>query len=392
MTILWLCVLAMVTVAVIVIWIVYGHKVWSGEGFQSKQPLESVPYYRVVESGDTSAPSLDLNQAMTEAGQEFGVVKALHYDDAMLVAFESLNDIDRHIERISKADGLPRNARLVIGIRGTDQLASKSLLVMELRKMLGFEAASRIIPESYVLTDRAGARALIEAVKKTPDDVFICKKNVQRQQGVAILTGKDVAKHLAAHQDDDVPYVVCQRVLQNPLLVGKRKINLRVYMLVVLSEKGEAEFMVYPNGFLYYTPKHFEPMTTDPGHVITTGYIDRRVYQENPLTLSDLRKHMGDATYNVMWSNIKNALGQVKRAYSQTLRQANTELSGCVVQFMVYGVDIAPAADLSIKIMEINKGPDMSYKDDRDKAVKYNLASDVYRVVLNLQPHDFEQI
>ena len=40
---------------------------------------------------------------------------------------------------------------------------------------------------------------------------------------------------------------------------------------------------------MYYTPKFFQPNSIDKDRNITTGYIDRQVYVENPLTTQDFR-------------------------------------------------------------------------------------------------------
>ena len=45
------------------------------------------------------------------------------------------------------------------------------------------------------------------------------------------------------------------------------------------------------------------------------------------------------------------------------------------------GCDIAPDNELKVKVLEINKGPDVMYKDERDKKVKYNLVLDMFEKI-----------
>ena len=46
------------------------------------------------------------------------------------------------------------------------------------------------------------------------------------------------------------------------------------------------------NGFVYYTPKKYSNESLHFDHNITTGYIDRKIYEENPLTLKDFYDHL----------------------------------------------------------------------------------------------------
>ena len=48
---------------------------------------------------------------------------------------------------------------------------------------------------------------------------------------------------------------------------------------------------------------------------------------------------------------------------------------------MILGCDVAVNKNLECKIMEINKGPDLTYKDERDKTVKYNLVKDTLDII-----------
>ena len=51
--------------------------------------------------------------------------------------------------------------------------------------------------------------------------------------------------------------------------------------------------------------------------------------------------------------------------------------------YQVFGADITPDKNLRPYLVEINKGPDMSPKDDRDKKVKL-VQQDVMDIVDNL--------
>ena len=39
-------------------------------------------------------------------------------------------------------------------------------------------------------------------------------------------------------------------------------------------------------------------------------------------------------------------------------------------RFIIMGADVSPDHNLNVKLLEMNKGPDLKAKDDRDRAVK----------------------
>ena len=48
--------------------------------------------------------------------------------------------------------------------------------------------------------------------------------------------------------------------------------------------------------------------------------------------------------------------------------------------FQLYGIDVAIDEQLNAMMMEINKGPDISVKDERDGAVKKQLIKDMLKI------------
>ena len=50
-------------------------------------------------------------------------------------------------------------------------------------------------------------------------------------------------------------------------------------------------------------------------------------------------------------------------------------------RFQIFGCDVAPTANLDALLMEINKGPDMNAKDERDKQVKLTVQRDMFKIV-----------
>jgi hypothetical protein len=166
-------------------------------------------------------------------------------------------------------------------------------------------------------------------------------------------------------------------------------------VLVIKDTNDNFKVLVYNDGFMYYTPEYFEPNNPDFKKNITTGYIDRKVYEENPLTHQDFRTYLDssrnltpieqyvkDTKSNILlseyvFSQIYHMLAYIFETYEDTL---GTKTAG--VSFQLYGVDVAIDDELRPQIMEINKGPDLSAKDKgRDKELKINLCKDLLGTV-----------
>jgi hypothetical protein len=284
--------------------------------------------------------------------------------------FSDYGDIDNHISKIPFP---PRS--YVYAIAGSDLMANKALLAKafqdsghfnrqidknELRDHEGY------IAKTYVL----GGPLQLEEGK-----TYFLKKNVQRQEGNMITKNTKYIQENAVRDG----YVVCQELLQDPMLVNGRKCNMRFYLLVVTNGM-DIQFYYYNNGFMYYTPKLFKKNSIDKDVNITTGYIDRKVYDENPLTHKDLYSYMkstGDAVK--LEKNILEFFKSFRHVYAKKVLNENRGTNN--MRFNVFGVDIAPDEILNVKIMEVNKAPDLSYKDERDADVKLNMVKDMLALV-----------
>lgn len=323
---------------------------------KDRRAEKTLTIYQVNDSFDLSKPSDKIYQPFDEL---FPVE-----DDAQkadFIIFSDYAEIDTYLNKLDF-----NKKTYVYAINSTDLMASKSHLARHMQVC----GLSQYIPKTFILlgphkSDLSG----LEEGK-----IYIIKKNVQRQEGNSITKDIKFIREEAGKQG----YVVCQELLQNPFLVNKRKINLRVYFLITLNS-GVMNFYIYNNGFMYYTPEFFVANTTDDKYNITTGYIDRRVYQENPLTIQDFYGWLGSEKAAKLRKNMIGMFKGIKQCYERELLSSNHNTKN--YRFNIFGVDVAPDSDLNVTIMEINKAPDLSYKDERDAAVKLNMIKDVMKLV-----------
>ncbi len=270
-----------------------------------------------------------------------------NYKKANVIFFQDYGNIDNNINKLLYPPGAD-----IYAIAGSDLMASKSALAQH------FDGTD-YIPKSYNLG---------EVEKK---GVYILKKNIQRQQGNLITTDLDYINNKAA----DDGYVIAQELLQDVFLVNGRKINMRVYLLIE-TQGLDIKFYIYNNGFMYYTPELFEKGSLEEAKNITTGYIDRKVYEENPLTHQDFYDWLGEDKSQILRDNMMRFFRAFKDVYGARLLELNKNIPG--KKFNTFGVDIAPDGALGVKIMEVNKAPDLSYKDKRDGALKLGMVKAMF--------------
>lgn len=202
---------------------------------------------------------------------------------------------------------------------------------------------------------------------------YILKKNIQRQEGLKL--SNNLNEILDSKRDN---YLVVQEFLQDPYLINGRKINIRVYMLLS-CDNGKLSGWIYRDGFMYYTRKFFKKYSLDIDETITTGYIDRKVYDENPLTTEDFRKYIGFEKAKLYDNRLENLMYKVINSIEHRFC-INKNIKN-YYQFQVFGVDIAPDENLNLKLIEVNKGPDLTFKDERDGKLKIDMMRDVFSLV-----------
>jgi tubulin polyglutamylase TTLL7 len=268
----------------------------------------------------------------------------------------------------------------VFMLNNTDLMVSKWHLWEFLNNRYGEEFAGTLVPKSWNLTNDEMYKKFVDSYDK--NKLYIVKNNQQRQEGLEIVD--DINKI------DRKKYVLIQELLQNPYLINGRKINLRIYC-VVIKNKNNVKCYYYNDGFMYYTPEPFIKGSNDFKRNITTGYIDRKVYEVNPLTHNDFKKYLDsdrpltEIEKYVKSTNVKlssyvfNKINELLRNVLDVFvdRLGNVNLG---ISFQLYGIDVAIDNELNAMIMEVNKGPDISVKDERDGSVKKQLIKDMLKL------------
>lgn len=272
-------------------------------------------------------------------------------------------------------------------IDGCDWIGSKLALWQLLKEYYG-SSASTYMPTTFLLEDKKDLAAFPahydENKKQRPDQMYVLKNYAQRQEGIKL--SRDKNEILNGLKDG---WYLAQDYVYDPYLISKHKINFRYYMLVVCSN-NKIEGYIHKDGFLYYTPEFYDENDMSFHKHITTGYIDRKIYDTNPLTLNDFRSHLEAKTKGLskIWdANAEKLMSKVMEAISKKICK-NAKLNNHV-RFQLFGCDLAPSSKLVPVLMEINKGPDLDAKDERDKEVKLQVQRDIFKIVDPISNDDF---
>jgi hypothetical protein len=290
-----------------------------------------------------------------------------------------------------EAVGDEKNPKKLFLIDGCDWPASKIHLWILLKEYYGNDKAASLMPQTYLLDDPEDLEKIKlhyeKNLKKRNNHMYILKNYAQRQEGLKI-----VQKYEDIMDGYKNGFYLVQDYLYNPFLISNRKINFRYYTLII-CRAGKVEGYIHKNGFVYYTPEDYDE--NDPGFNkhITTGYIDRSIYDNNPLTLDDFRDYLEKLRTGLskMWDDNVNVLMHNTIKAIETKVCKNKKLQHHTL-FQLFGSDVAPTKDLQAKLMEINKGPDLSAKDERDKKVKLGVQEDIFKIIELNDPSRFVRV
>lgn len=342
--------------------------------FNHKQFINKHSYYRINNKGNGS---LKLNQSISDVFRNYNVFSAKTKEDATIFFMDKFSD--HHIFDIIKK--IPNyTTKYIYNIVSIDYISSKSKLYEMMKKNSKYDDLEKIFPSSYILENKSDVDRLHEYMKNK-DKPVIFKKNIQQQKGCDIVRDiKDIN-----HED----YVIAQELLRDPYLIDGRKINIRVYLLLSVDRYNKLNVYMYNDGFIYYTSYKYLANNDSRECNITTGYIDRSVYEKNPLTIKDFNELIGHEKARVFNRNVSTCFKTLFTTIKTEILPIEKILP--MNKFVIMGADIAVDKDLRVKIMEINKGPDLRYKDKRDGNVKYNLLKNTFAKmrIINTEHENF---
>lgn len=324
-----------------------------------------------------------MTQVYLDVLKEYGIEETSN-NDWLLYFPCTYNDSDDEIKKVTPTSP---NQRIFI-VNNSDSIASKSNLWKNIVVKYGRDKAKLMSPISYVLYDNNDLELFKNEYK--PENLYIMKKNIQRQEGLKLTSDKD--EILNGFKQD---YVVAQELLQDPYIVNCRKTNMRFYVLLI-CQNNEISLYIHKEGFMYYTKMPFVKNTLKMWSNVTTGYIDRWIYHINPLTHEDFRQYLDNPNRELIdpekdlleqnkiiseevFSRIYNLIKEIIIATDKNI--CNESKLKDYISFQLFGADIALDDKLNPKIMEFNIGPNLATHDGRDSEIKHAIVRDIFKTI-----------
>jgi hypothetical protein len=295
------------------------------------------------------------------------------------------NNVENELQTIQIKNKSNPSKKFIFGINGCDSIVSKNKIWQSLVKCYGRPDARKLMPESFVLNDTKDMNAFKNYYNK--NDIYILKKNVQRKEGLKLTS--DLNTILTAN---DESYRVVQKYLTNLYLINKRKVNLRIYLLIVIKN-NKIYFYMSNIGKCIYTNKEYNDNNFDFESNITSYHLDMSIYKKNPRTLDELYTFLNKDTNNensstILSESIYKLMKNVSYCLSTNIYQSdNIKNTTC---FQLFGADVIFDTNLHPYLLEFNKGPDMTPRDDIDRKMKTQVQIDMFSKIGMLKNNNGE--
>jgi hypothetical protein len=307
-----------------------------------------------------------MNKIVKKQFNNYNIVRTYNYkDDWILFMPCTYNNVEKDLKKLKNVKN-----KLIFGIHGCDLIVSKNNIwkLLELRYVREF--AKTLMPETYILSNKQHIQLFKQNYKK--NTYYIMKKNIQRKEG--LLLTHDYNKII---YNNDKKFKIVQKYLNNTFMINKRKLNLRIYLLIVIENNILTSYY-YKNGKCIYTNKDYNN-SSDLESNITSLNLDLKIYKKNPFDLFELSNFLEHKQYIILLNNIKKNLKYLEGCYKEILLKLNKNNNN--VYFQLFGLDYIFSEQLDVYLLELNKGPDMSSKNTKDYILKYRVYEDLFLLV-----------
>ncbi|XP_053250657.1 probable tubulin polyglutamylase TTLL9 isoform X1 [Podarcis raffonei] len=185
-------------------------------------------------------------------------------------------------------------------------------------------------------------------------------------------------------QKDEIPVenYVAQRYIENPYLVGGRKFDLRVYVLVMSYIPLKA--WLYRDGFARFSNTRFTLNTIDDHYVhLTNVAVQKTAPDYDPekgckwmiqkFRLYLTAKHGAEA--------VENLFAEMDNIFIKSLQSVQKVIISDKHCFELYGYDILIDQNLKPWLLEVNASPSLTASSQEDYELKTHLLEDTLNIV-----------
>ncbi|XP_056403750.1 probable tubulin polyglutamylase TTLL9 isoform X2 [Hyla sarda] len=215
-----------------------------------------------------------------------------------------------------------------------------------------------------------------------PAEYHLFVEEFRRNPGITWIMKPDGSR--SDEQRDEIPVenYVAQRYIENPYLIGGRKFDLRVYVLVTSYTPLKA--WLYRDGFARFSNTRFTLSSIDDQYIhLTNVAIQKTAPDYDPekgckWMIQQLRQYLlakhGYTAVETLFQNIDNI-------FIKTLQSVQKIIINDKHCFELYGYDILLDEDLKPWLLEVNASPSLTASSQDDYDLKCRLLEDTLNVV-----------
>mmetsp|Transcript_44867 Transcript_44867/g.104592 ORF Transcript_44867/g.104592 Transcript_44867/m.104592 type:complete len:465 (+) Transcript_44867:96-1490(+) len=323
------------------------------------------------------------------------------FDHTHLQAHQRVNHFRNHFE-------LTRKDLLVKNIRRAQRQAIKDGLLEEAQAFAACSPTTFVLPQEYSIfveefkrQQPNGAIWIMKPVGKSQGrGIFLFDKLSQvsswRQDPKWMRIQKEGEQRPTRRRDGDEeeedkkeaePYVV-QRYLSEPLLIGGKKFDLRLYVLV--TSYSPLTIYVYRSGFARFSHSRFSMNTADLSDAMI--HLTNVAVQKHNDHYDEKKGGKWDLRSLKMYLMMTEDSAKVQQLFAEmqdVILFSLLSVQKVMIQdkhcFELYGYDIMISKDLKPWLIEVNASPSLSANTVADYEMKFALLDDVLTVL------DFEK-
>ncbi|XP_059144422.1 probable tubulin polyglutamylase TTLL9 isoform X1 [Physella acuta] len=176
-------------------------------------------------------------------------------------------------------------------------------------------------------------------------------------------------------------YVV-QHYIENPYLIGGRKFDIRVYVLV--TSYNPLKVYLYRSGFARFANNRYSLDTIDDNYIhLTNVAIQKTAPDYDPekgckWSTQQLRMYL---TAKHGQQNVNTLFQQMTNIFILSLQSCQRVIINDKHCFELYGYDILIDSNLKPWLIEINASPSLTASNQEDYDLKFGLLNDVLNVL-----------
>ncbi|CAB3991917.1 probable tubulin polyglutamylase TTLL1 [Paramuricea clavata] len=247
------------------------------------------------------------------------------------------------------------------------------------------------IPVTFLLP--ADYNLFVEEFRKNPASTWIMKPAARSQgSGIFLINRLSQVKRWSRDGRSGVPtysmsrdtYVI-SRYIDNPLLIGGKKFDLRIYVLV--TSYRPLKCYLYKLGFCRFCTVKYNANVSELDNMfvhLTNVSIQKHGDEYNPThggkwTVENLRRYLEGTRGHEKAGKLFDDMHWLIVHSLKSVQHVMNSDRHC---FECYGYDVIIDDNLKPWLIEVNASPSMTATTTSDRVMKYNLINDVINIVM----------